>query len=32
LSVEAVQVRSIWDDDTASAERFVGVDGGVVSG
>ena len=32
LSVDAVQERLIWDEETADAERFVGVEGGMVSG
>lgn len=31
-SVEAVHERLIWLDDIAVAERFVGIEGGVVSG
>lgn len=31
LSVEAVHVRLIWLDEIADAERFVGVEGAVVS-
>jgi hypothetical protein len=32
LSVDAVQDKLIWDDETAVAVKFPGTDGGVVSG
>ena len=32
MSVDAVQLRLIWDVETAVAERPVGTDGAVVSG
>ena len=32
LSVEAVHERLIWDEETAEAERLVGMEGAVVSG
>ena len=31
LSVEAVQERLIWEEETVVAERLVGMEGGVVS-
>ena len=31
LSVDAVHDRSIWDEETAEAERFAGAEGAVVS-